>query len=342
MIWEVLVVAIVLVAAGVAVGLRFVRAARVLTAPAESSDTCSQECSSCTLAESAGQHPAATSPGVGLNGDADERPTLPDNGDFEMPKHSKSSLPILSLTILTLLSHGSYAHAADTMEPFDLGATDLDFYQGYDGIGLRHEDRGVYSDIMWGYGVVDGLSAYAGTTLEGDGRLANGAATPVDTDHLDLDLILDCSSSGGGFGELQIAPGVEINYDLVPDLGLWGLYSRILAPIHSREIATAEVADHEQAREVAVPVEVTLGTYYSISDAHQLLLEADALFRGDPAEDERGFEAGGIALGYNACVARDCSLELITQVYVDVPQGAESLAAGVMAGFIATMPAAGP
>jgi hypothetical protein len=49
MIWEKLVVAALLIAAAIAVGLRFFQAARKLNAPPEEGGACGQECSHCTL-----------------------------------------------------------------------------------------------------------------------------------------------------------------------------------------------------------------------------------------------------------------------------------------------------
>ena len=51
MLWEIIVVAALLVAASVAMGLRFVRAAKKLSAPPEGNNSsCGQECSQCTIA----------------------------------------------------------------------------------------------------------------------------------------------------------------------------------------------------------------------------------------------------------------------------------------------------
>ena len=256
-------------------------------------------------------------------------------------------LVIAVLATAALLLTGGEARAVDTLETFEVGATDLDFYQGFDGIGRQKGERSVFGELMLGYGLVDGLSAYLGASLEGNDQLARGAAslylgiygTPLDTDHVDLDVLMDVSSGGEGFRELQITPGMELNFDLVPDLALWGIFMRAGLPLHSRE--TAPAAGGAEARhELVVPLEVSLGTYFTPREGHQLLLEADAVFHADPAAGEEAVDVGGVALGYNACLSRDCAIELVNQVYLDVPQGAEPLAMGVMTGFVATLPGA--
>ena len=58
MIWEVIVVAALLVAAAVAVGIRFARAARSLTAPPGAASACGHECSGCSQGDSDPSAPA--------------------------------------------------------------------------------------------------------------------------------------------------------------------------------------------------------------------------------------------------------------------------------------------
>jgi hypothetical protein len=130
-------------------------------------------------------------------------------------------LPILLIgaSIFPLPDDGK---AADTVETWDMGATDVDFYTGFDGIGERSTNRTVYSDIMLGYGIIDRLSAYVGTTLQGNEFFGDSQAriylgvfgTSVDTDHFNLDLFLDISAGGPALSEFRVAPAVELNYDL--------------------------------------------------------------------------------------------------------------------------------
>ena len=50
--------------------------------------------------------------------------------------------------------------AADTVETWDAGATDVDFYLGFDGLDPKRGGHAVYGDIMPGYGIVEHFSVY--------------------------------------------------------------------------------------------------------------------------------------------------------------------------------------
>jgi len=232
------------------------------------------------------------------------------------------------------------ARAADTVETWDVGATDVDFYGGFDGIGA--DERSLYGDIMLGYGLVERFSAYLGTTLSASDHLTDGNAdvylgifgTPLDTDHVDLDLFLDVGAGGDGFDEFSLTPSTELNVDLKPDLGLWGLYLRAGAPIYGRlESGEDGAAEHHRAFDV----ELNPGTYLNLGAGHQILLEFDMAFHPKGGADEHTVDIGGVALGYNVVLTDP--IELITQLYLDLPQAGERASVGVMVGFIATLPA---
>ncbi|NOZ01560.1 MAG: hypothetical protein GXP54_06690 [Deltaproteobacteria bacterium] len=250
----------------------------------------------------------------------------------------------LCVTISLLLLPGAVM-AADTVETWDVGATDVDFYLGYDGIGLRRPDRTVFGDMMLGYGILDRFSAYLGMTLQGTDAFTDGTAslylgiygTPVDTDHFDLDLFLDVSTGGDGLKEFQVSPSLEMNFDLDPDLRTWGMYLRVGFPVYGRTVfppGKPNTPEHE----VAFHIETTAGTYWTVAEGHQLLLEYDMGLHPLPSDEVYGVNVGGVALGYNVCVVEDCALELINQVYFDIPQAGENFSVGIMMGFIATLP----
>ena len=239
-------------------------------------------------------------------------------------------------SVVALLFHCE-AYAADTTETFDLGASNAEFYLGLDGIGLDRTETAVWSEFLVGYGLMERFSAYAGVALESNGYFADGSGglymglfgTPVDTDHFDLDLFLDVSGSGEGLGDMQIAPMTELNFDLDPQMNSWGAYLRVGVPIYGNDSGGDESYYH---------FEGTLGTYLTVAEGHQLLAEYDMNLRPKPLE-ERESEVGGIAVGYNA-VLND-SIELINQVFFDLPQSDEQFCWGLMIGLIATMPAGG-
>jgi hypothetical protein len=235
------------------------------------------------------------------------------------------------------------AHAADTVETWDVGASNVDFYAGFDGIGPESANRAIYSDIMLGYGIINRLSAYLGTTLQGNESFGDGQksiylgvyGTPVDTDHLDLDLFLNVSVGGAVLSEVQLAPSIELNFDLDPERRSWGAYLRIGMPVYSRSRAsdTTDAVEHNPAFSAVV----NPGIYLSITENHQILLEYDMSFHKWSAA-EHPVDVGGVALGYNVKLSE--SIELINQVYLDIPHPGEPVAVGLMTGFIATLPSA--
>jgi hypothetical protein len=220
---------------------------------------------------------------------------------------------------------------------------DIDFYVGFDGMGPECVACTISSDIMLGYGLVDRFSLYAGATLQGNELFGDGQAaislgvfgTPVDTDHFDLDLFLETSVGGSGLSELQVTPSLEINLDVLSDRRSWGAYFRAGIPVFHR--AGESDASNVAADTTAFSVVLNPGIYATIAERHQLLLEYDMTFHQRSA-DEHFVDVGGVAIGYNAQLHD--SIELISQVYFDIPQHGESIAFGVMLGFIATLPSA--
>lgn len=249
-------------------------------------------------------------------------------------------LATAAVAVAAITAGAGRARAADTVETWEPGATDIDFYLGLD--QLRGTDRTMFADLMLGFGVLSRFSVYLGTTLEGDTGMTQGSAdlhmgvfgTPIDTDHLDLDLFLGVS----GWRELELAPGMELNFDRDPAMRTWGVYLRAQLPVHGRSGA-ASPAVPGMERRPTVHIASTLGVYRTVATGHQLLLEYGMDFHPDPVAGQRRIEVGGIALGYNV-VLHD-RLELITQLYVDLPQANDSVDYGFTAGFIATLPSAG-
>jgi hypothetical protein len=70
------------------------------------------------------------------------------------PATAHRRLPIIALIVVLMsgVLMPGVAWAADTVETWDPGAADVDFYLGFDGVGA---ERSVYGDIMVGYGHVD-------------------------------------------------------------------------------------------------------------------------------------------------------------------------------------------
>lgn len=249
---------------------------------------------------------------------------------------------LLATLVAFAASSARTARAADTVETWEVGATDLDYYVGYDGLALDDAVQGcIWSDIMLGYGLVEGLSAYVGLTFEADGQLADRAAqayfgvfgTPLDSDHVDLDLFLDFAVGGPDDDALHVMPSLELNLDLEPDLQLAGLYVR--SGLHLSGTQThGPTSGGSSPGGPDAHVELAAGAYWTVAQGHQLLAELDGSYPV-VSETEEGLEIGGLSLGYNVEVHR--SLELISEVGVDVPEDDELLSGSVMLGLIATM-----
>ena len=170
----------------------------------------------------------------------------------------------------------------------------------------------------------------------GNGEISLGLfGTPLDTNHVDLDLFLDLRLGGDGFSELQIAPALELNLDLRPERELWGIFLNVAAPIY-REISGEQEAT---SADVVVSIEATLGTYLTLARRHQLLLDLELAFHPLASPGELSVELGSVGLGYN--VALCDAIELIIEARFDLPQGDEDFSVGLMTGFIATIPPVG-
>jgi len=125
--------------------------------------------------------------------------------------------------------------------------------------------------------------------------------------------------------DFALGTAFELNLDLAPDLSLWGVYLRGCVHLGGG---------------LHVGVETTLGTYVTLSERHQLLLEADAEFVLHAGDRQGGVQIGGIALGYNIVVHE--AVELITEIFLDIQQPGGSFSTGVMLGLILTLPFDGP
>lgn len=253
---------------------------------------------------------------------------------------------LLILTTLAVADLPSAARAADTIETWSVGEPALEIYVGFDGIGLGRYEKTISSDLYLNYGFTERFSGYAGASFFSNEYFKNpggcGAigifGTPVDTDHFDLDLGVDVTFGKEGF---SLTPNLELNFDLVPDGGKWGVYFRLEELITgltgSKVKAVDAVAGEAGSSFQIIPETVlTAGTYWTVKDGHQLLLEYDIGFANKPAAGEKVMEVGGLALGYNVMLTD--ALELISQVYFDIPQAGEDFAFGLNVGLIVYFP----
>ena len=260
----------------------------------------------------------------------------------------------LALTFAWAIFAGQ-ARAADTVETFDAGAADFELYAGADGLGLPPGERRVFGEVLLGFGVIDRVSLYLRGVGAADEQLGapNGEigaglfGTPLDGDHVDVDVLLDF---GWGAEALVATPGFELNLDGDPDQASFGTYLRGEEALTSRIVepddavagdttnAGPDAAAERRSHELAAETTLTLGTYCTVVDGHQILVEADGtILNREPASDEHLFDFGGVALGYNVTVHE--AIELVNQVFIGIPTyEGDVVSAGLSVGLIATVP----
>ncbi len=253
---------------------------------------------------------------------------------------SARTLLVILLPVV-LAASAKPVRAADTTETWARGATDFELFAGMDGIFLGEADRGFHSSVLLGYGILERFSAYFSAGIAGDWNFSNGQptlsmgilATPLETEHFDADLFLDFSASGQGLADFQVAPAIELNYDSRNDLSGWGLYLRLGMPVAGAVIPT--VGSEEVRHGSRLQALVNPGAYHTVAPGWQVLIEYDFLVH----KEEQGHyvHQGGVAVGCN--VMLNPALELVTQLYFDVPNEGENFGVNLLVGFIATVPA---
>lgn len=230
------------------------------------------------------------------------------------------------------------ARAADTIETWDVGAADVEFHTGVDGLGSPPGERVGSVDFVLGYGTGRRVSVYLSGGLAVDEGFATRAGlalgmfgTPLDTDHVDVDVLLELGGSGDGLRELVVTPAVELNLDAAPDRASFGGYVRVATPVPARANAAAT---HPAA------LDLTVGLYAMAAERHQLLLELSLAVRPFASGSEPDVDGAGIALGYN--VQLSDAIELVSELSVAPPVGESRAAVGASVGFIATLSGAPP
>jgi len=266
----------------------------------------------------------------------------------------------LLLVLLTFLPAGS-AFCLDTLEPFDIGVSDFEGYFSYYGAGKHEPDRGFNAEFLLGVGILERFSGQIFGGGESNEHLTDATAfiglgifgTPVDTDHFDLDLGVNFSfgnlgASGEGpaghaQAEFVVEPFLELNLDSDPEMNGCGLFLVVACALTGEDSSyypSGEPPDEIRAFQIKPGTGLLLGGYWRPAERHQLLLGFDTLFHHNASEGERVTEIGGVSLGYNVVVADP--LELITEVYLDIPQDGENFGAAFMIGLIATLPSLVP
>ncbi len=235
---------------------------------------------------------------------------------------------LLALFAASALLFPFQAFAGDTYETIDPNTLEVDPYFTLDNI--HDGNPGTETGIGIVYGVADHFNLGAGIIFSTDEGLADGdfAANinmiwnPVDTDHLDFDFMVDFDYSiADGF---SLTPSFEVNYDLLPDQELWGLYFRLGVPVyggHGEKHVVIVGNDIVRQGDVVADADIslTLGTYLTIAEDHQILIEGgfDAV---NLAENlgETEITNAFVSLGYNVVLSD--SFELTTELLFNIPK----------------------
>lgn len=233
---------------------------------------------------------------------------------------------------LAALLAAAPASALDTTEVFDPGPTNAELHMGYGGVGRAPTDRELSKELVFGYGLSNRASAYLATCLAVDqATFARETAlcfgmlsTAVDTDHFDVDLMLDVEAAGNGLDALGLAPGIELNFDRDPGMSGWGLYVR------SAFVSTHPGSGLERLQDLVV----NPGAYLRVSDRFEVLVEYDAVWGLGVGRDRTG-DATGLAIGLNTFVSP--AIELISQVHRTSPVESEQATWSVGLGLVATL-----
>ncbi len=234
--------------------------------------------------------------------------------------------------------------AADTIEPFGPGLSDLEAYVHIlENPGGGETGRAVLAETISGYGFTPRLSGAFGVSWEGvPGQSSSTTAlagtlfgTLVDTPHVDLDAYLGAGAPLDGSRTIEAVPGLEINLDFGPDQAVAGAYLRVEWPLG----VPVSSGDARTARPGRIPAEVTclVGAYVTLGEGHQLLVELPAGVSLEHGILRADAIPGEIVVGYNARVAG--AVELITQVAVEwasVETQGLAASSGVMLGVIVT------
>lgn len=251
-----------------------------------------------------------------------------------------TSLALGLSLVCALIGAATPARALDTLETFDVGATDAEFYLGYAGMGAPGAARELSHELVLGYGLTDRFSAYLGTCVAVAQTDFNGAtslcfglaATTIDRDHFDLDLVLDVGASGSGLGTLSLAPMLEMNFDHDPEMATWGLYLRTGIVAYGQEPAELEDADQ---LERLVDLNLNPGAYLHLSERFEVLVEYETA-RGVGSDRAGEAPTRVVALGLNTLITPD--VELIVSLHRDRPVSEDAAHWGLSVGFVATLP----
>ena len=236
-----------------------------------------------------------------------------------------------NIILLLVICSSTAAFALDTTEPYKIGLSDYEMYANSSGLGLQDKDRAYGFQNLMVVGLTDKFSASFSYTLEADQYLNSSGDgfgigmfyNIIDSDSFDFDVYSGIGTGGG------ITVGTELNYDM-SDFGV---------QLRLDECFNYNSAADDGSDEMLVNTAFTPLVYYSLNDKTQLLAAVDFSLPNNAPPGARSYDIGAFAAGLNIMVTS--SIELITEVNVDIPQNDEEVSYGLMIGFLAALPVAG-
>lgn len=216
------------------------------------------------------------------------------------------------ILILTLITVNIFT--LDTIETFDLGFTDFEYYNRTS--DLTKNNKTFTNEIHIGAGITPVFSSHISLSSEKTDNYLPVTSysfgfilTVLNTKNTDIDFYGELDSS------YNTLIGLELNYDLEDELKYLGFYLRPEIEFNN---------DYKIYK-------LLLGTYYSLNTSIQLLAEFDVY-----KIDSQNLETGNIAFGINYTLYD--SIELINEFSIDIPHEDETTSYSVMIGFLATLP----
>ncbi len=249
--------------------------------------------------------------------------------------------------VLGICFCANQAFAGDTTELVDTGSLEVDPVFTLDNL---HDGKPcVATELGVVYGVINGLNIGGSVSygsaigMAGIDDLSfgiNAITTPVDTDHFDMDFTANFDLSI--YDGYSITPELEFNFDLDPDLESWGVYARVGLPIHG-EFDETKVKEGEDpgddAAKADVDLTLTLGTYLTFAEIHQVLLEGGFTYANLAEKTgDRELVEPFVSVGYNVQITD--TFELTTEVAFNIPKGDDEFSAAIAIGGVFGIPGA--
>ncbi len=221
------------------------------------------------------------------------------------------------------------AFAGDTNEAPDKDTFELDPLLTLDNL---HDGKPCFSSELYAaFGIMDGFSIGAGIGFGTEEGMAGGSVafnintlyTPVDTDHFDMDIMLnfDYDLSEGYY----LTPSFEFNFDSDDDQSFIGGYAVVGLPIHGGineeeledQILSGE-PDEDKLATSDVDLSIDLGMYFTVTDDVQLFIQGGFTVE-NLAENcgDREIVPNPLSIGVNAGITDN--FELITELGFYVP-----------------------